>query len=88
MAYPITTLVGAKPGEKNDTASKFRPGTTFRAEDGHLYIYAKASAPIAASTVSILTEPAYTMATGAGDWTSPAFVLATGDEAWFKRTAI
>lgn len=88
MPYPITPLVGVKPGEKNDTASRFKLGTAFRGEDGHLYIYARASAAIAASTVSVLTEPAFTMATGAGDWTSPAFALASGDEAWFKRTAI
>lgn len=88
MPFPINPLVGVKPGEKNDATSKFKLGTTFRAEDGHLYIYAKASAAINAATVSILTEPAFTMATGAGDWTSPAFALAIGDEAWFKKTAI
>ncbi|MEJ5081056.1 hypothetical protein [Ochrobactrum sp. MYb379] len=88
MPFPITPLVGTKPGEKNDSASKFKVGTTFRADDGHLYVYARASAAIAASTVSVLTEPAFTMAGGAGDWTSPAFALANGDEAWFKKTAI
>lgn len=88
MPYPITPFVGMKPGEKNDQASKVKLGTTFTADDGHVYIYAKASAAIAASTVSVLTEPAMTMAGGAGDWTSPAFALANGDEAWFKKTAI
>lgn len=88
MPYPITPFVGMKPGEKNDQASKVKLGTTFTGDDGHVYIYAKASAAIAASTASVLTEPAMTMAGGAGDWTSPAIALANGDEAWFKKTAI
>ncbi len=88
MTYPITPLVGVKPNEKNDGSSKFRLGTTFHGEDGHLYIYAKATGAITASTASALTEPAFTMAAGAGDWTSPSFALASGDEAWFKKTAI
>jgi len=66
----------------------FNVGTRITADDGHDYIYSRASAVIAASTVSVLTEPDLTMAAGAGDWTSPAHDLAAGDSAWFKKTAI
>lgn len=88
MVFPVTPFAGAKPGEKNDGVSSVKLGTTFRGDDGHLYVFAQASATINASTVSVLTEPAMTMASGAGDWTSPAFALASGDKAWFRKTAI
>ncbi|MBT1155739.1 hypothetical protein J1C56_09055 [Aminobacter anthyllidis] len=73
-----------------DPAVKQTLGTVFTADDGHDYILAKASAGIASAAVCILTEPAMTMATGAGAWTAPTIVggVPSGATAWFKKTAI
>lgn len=65
-------------------------GTVFKANDGHDYIFAQASAAIASAAVCILTEPAMTMATGAGAWTAPTVTggVPINQYAWFKKTAI
>jgi hypothetical protein len=65
-------------------------GTVFKAIDGHEYILAQASAAIASGAVTILTEPAMTMATGAGAWTAPTITggVPINQYAWFKKTAI
>lgn len=65
-------------------------GTVFKAVDGHDYIFAQASAAIASGAVTILTEPAMTMATGAGAWTAPTITggVPINQYAWFKKTAI
>lgn len=65
-------------------------GTVFKAIDGHDYIFAQASAAIASNVAVVLTEPAMTMATGAGAWTSPTVTggVPSGQYAWFKKTAI
>jgi hypothetical protein len=62
-------------------------GTTIFADDGHQYVYAKATAAVAAvDTVCILTEPAMTFATGAGLWRTKAANQAIGDVAWLQKT--
>lgn len=65
-------------------------GTVLTADDGHDYILAKASAAIASGAVCILTEPAMTMATGAGAWTAPTITggVPVNATAWFKKTAL
>lgn len=65
-------------------------GTVFKAIDGHDYIFAQASAAIASNVAVVLTEPAMTMATGAGAWTSPTITggVPINQYAWFKKTAI
>lgn len=64
-------------------------GTVMQAVDGHTYIFAQASAAIASAAVCILTEPAMTMATGAGAWTAPTVTggVPINQYAWFKKTA-
>lgn len=64
-------------------------GSKLTAVDGHEYILAKASAAIASAAVCILTEPAMTMATGAGAWTAPTITggVPINQFAWFKKTA-
>ncbi len=64
-------------------------GTVFKAIDGHDYIFAQASAAIASNVAVVLTEPAMTMATGAGAWTSPTITggVPINQYAWFKKTA-
>lgn len=65
-------------------------GTVVKGVDGHDYIFAQASAAIASAAVCILTEPAMTMATGAGAWTAPTVTggVPISQYAWFKKTAI
>lgn len=72
----------------NQPYPPFKAGTLVNGDDGHSYIYASASAAIAADAVCILTEPALTMATGAGDWTAPSSAVASGSYAWFQKTAV
>lgn len=73
-----------------DPVVKQALGTVMTSDDGHDYILAKASAAIASAAVCILTEPAMTMATGAGAWTAPTITggVPSGATAWFKKTAI
>lgn len=84
-------LVGAL-GYWDTGSGKVSPqvGTVVKANDGHDYILAQASAAIASAAVCILTEPAMTMATGAGAWTAPTVTggVPINQYAWFKRTAI
>jgi hypothetical protein len=84
-------LVGPLPYYDNGR-STISPqlGTVFKAIDGHDYILAQASAAIASNVAVVLTEPAMTMATGAGAWTSPTVVggVPINQYAWFKKTAI
>ncbi len=85
-------LVGALPYyDAGFARSVISPpvGTKFAAVDGHEYILAQASAAIASAAVCILTEPAMTMATGAGAWTAPTIAggVPSGQYAWFKKTA-
>jgi hypothetical protein len=93
MAYENT--IGIDPSVKYQDAAgtytnrnPFALGTRVRWRDGHDYILARASAAVPATTVVILTEPAMTVATGAGAWTSPAFALALNEMAWMKKTVI
>lgn len=85
QVMPVTPIAGVNLLDVN---TPYGPsiGTLVNGTDGHVYIRAKASAAITASTVCILTEPAQTMAAGAGLWTSPATALVTNDLAWFKKT--
>lgn len=66
-------------------------GTKTTNADGHELIWAQATGAIPASTAVVLTEPAMTVAAGAGAWSSRAFTVtayAAGDRAWFRKNAI
>lgn len=63
-------------------------GTVVRAKNGRMYILAQASAGIADNTAVILTEPAMTVAGGAGAWTTRSGALGTGDRAWVESNAV
>lgn len=83
-------LVGTLPYyDSGRTVPSPQLGTLFQAVDGHTYIFAQASAAIASGAVTILTEPAMTMATGAGAWTAPTITggVPINQYAWFKKTA-
>ena len=63
----------------------FKPGTTVLGDDGAEYVYATASAAIAAGATVILTRPAMTVATGAGGFTAPNVAVPSGASAWVRR---
>lgn len=98
MAYSITpslgidlSYVGEKPYyDGNSSTPTPALGTVVKGSDGHDYVFAKASAAVASAAVVILTEPAMTFATGAGDWTAPTITggVPSGEYAWLKKTAI
>lgn len=66
------------------------PGTVVKGDDARDYILATAASAIASGAATVLTEPGFTMASGAGQWTAPAISggLAAGDIAWFRKTAV
>lgn len=83
-------LVGPIPyWDSGRTVPSPQLGTVMFAVDGHAYIFAQASAAIASGAVTVLTEPAMTMATGSGAWTAPTVTggVPSGQYAWFKKTA-
>lgn len=83
-------LVGTLPYYDSGRATPSpQLGSLMQAIDGHTYIFAQASAAIASAAVCILTEPAMTMATGAGAWTAPTVAggVPINQYAWFKKTA-
>ena len=63
-------------------------GTVVRAADGRRYILATASAGIANDTAVVLTEPAMTVAGGAGAYTTRSGALTSGQRAWVESNAI
>lgn len=98
MAYSITTslgeginYVGPLPYWDNGRAT-ISPalGTVAKGNDGHDYVLAQASAAVASGATVVLTEPAFTFATGAGAWTAPVIVggVPSGQYAWLRKTAI
>lgn len=96
MAYSITPSLGVDlsfvgANTYNETGAPTPAiGTVVKGNDGHDYIFAKASAAIASAAVCTLTEPAMTMATGAGAWTAPTITggVPINNYAWFKKTTI
>lgn len=67
-------------------------GDTADGDDGHKYLFVRASATIAAAaspgTAIVVTEPAMTAATGAGAFTAPPAGVASGSYFWARRTAL
>lgn len=92
MPFSITPIIGLRIGEIDKVsevkANRFALGTVITADDGHDYVYAQASGAVANAAVVILTEPAMTIATGAGSWTNTNAALVSTDRAWIKKTAI
>ncbi|MFG1340373.1 hypothetical protein [Xanthobacter autotrophicus] len=63
-------------------------GTVVRGRNGRMYIFVQASAGIANDTAVVLTEPAMTVAGGAGAYTTRSGALTTGQRAWVESNAI
>lgn len=90
--YTITPSAGA---DIRTTYDKLEPGfainlgTVMKAKDGHDYVFARnGGTQIAVNAAVILTEPAFTVAAGAGAWKAQDFVVPANHYAWFQRTAI
>lgn len=90
MPYSVSSSVGFDLNDtlNDDEGKQVSVGTTCFGNDGHQYVCVTASAAIAASAVVILTEPAMTVATGAGAFTAPAIAILSGEKVWVKKTAI
>jgi hypothetical protein len=67
----------------------FALGTRMPGRNGRDYIFARASGSVASAAAVVLTEPAMTVATGAGSWTNrTGKALVSGDHAWFEKNSI
>jgi hypothetical protein len=77
-----------------DNPSKVSPvvGTKEVGDDGHDYVWVKASAAIAAAaspgTQVTITEPAMTAAAGAGGFYAPVAGVASGTYFWARKGAL
>lgn len=63
-------------------------GTVTRAANGRMYVLAQASGNVAIDTAVVLTEPAMTVAAGAGAYTTRSGALVSGQRAWVESNAI
>lgn len=65
-------------------------GSAMVGQDGHTYVYVKASAAIASGVAIVVTEPAFTAATGAGLYTAPVITGGVPINAFFhaRRTLL
>jgi len=91
MAFNITPSLGMD-FDQVSTIPAFRVGNKVVGNDGHDYVYVLASGTIAAAaspgTVVVVTEPAFTAASGAGAFNAPIAGVASGSYAWVRKTAI
>lgn len=90
MPFSVTPSAGYDLNDtlNDDEGKQVKAGTSCLGDDGHLYVCVTSTANIAASAVVILTEPAMTVATGAGAFTAPAIATLSGERFWVKKTAI
>lgn len=63
-------------------------GTKVIGNDGHEYVFVRASAAIAADTAIVITEPAMTAAGGAGDYKTQGSAVADQAYFWARKTAL
>lgn len=63
-------------------------GTTIRAQNGRLYIFAQAAGTVANDTAVVLTESTMTFVTGAGAWSTRAGAVTSGQRCWLESNAI
>jgi hypothetical protein len=78
--YRVDGLVNRPP---------FALGTRMRGRNGRDFVFASATGAIANAAAVILTEPAMTVASGAGAWTNRSgLALVAGDHAWFEKNTI
>lgn len=85
--YAITPSLGV-PLTQTHEAAMVQPGSKVTGLDGHDHIYVRnaTGATIAAATAVAITEPAFTIAAGAGGFTTNVAVPA-GSYGWVRKTA-
>lgn len=70
----------------------YQLGTTVVGNDGHSYVFVKTVGSIASGATVVLTEPAMTVATGAGAFTAPvtvgAVAIPAGSFIHVRRTTL
>lgn len=96
MPYSVNPVAGVKLDEVYAAASGFtaanvphKIGQQVWAEDGKLYVFAKANGAIPASTAVCTVAPATFLATSAGGaYASPAVALVVNDYAWFGKASV
>lgn len=80
-------LVGPVPfWDEGRNVPSPQPGSVVTGADGAKYILAKATGVIPPNTNVILTEPAMTVAAGAGDWYSQNTAIPINNYAWFRAS--
>lgn len=87
--WAITPIAGADLGAKSSTPA-FAALTRLNANDGHVYIYVKASETLGSiDTIKIGTAGSASSDSGSAGWTLNApGGLTTGQYAWAKRTTL
>lgn len=86
--YNITPSTGV-PLTQTHKEPMVQPGSKVVGLDGHDHVYVRNStaASIAAATAVTITEPAFTIAAGAGGFTTNVAVPA-GEYGWVRKTAL
>ena len=62
----------SRPVGSTTITPSYQLGSEVTGQDGHRYKFVKTVGTIASGATVVLTEPAMTVATGAGEWTVPA----------------
>ncbi len=90
MPFSIDNKLGVNLSDIYPAGSvlPMKVGTVVRGDDGRMYVLATASGSISNATAVVLTEPAMTIAAGAGAWTTRSGALTTGQSAWVQSNAI
>ena len=85
--FAITPSTGV-PLTQTHTTPMVQVGSKVFGKDGHDYVYAlNSGAQIAANTAVVLTEPAMTIAAGAGAFTT-VVIIPAGEYGWVRKTAL
>ena len=86
--YNITPSTGV-PLTQTHKDPMVQPGSKVVGLDGHDYIYVRnpGASQIAAATAVTLTEPAFTVAAGAGGYTT-AVAIPAGEYGFIRKTAL
>lgn len=80
----VIPMVGANP-DRRTSNREFDLGTAQIDDNNSTWVYVLAPAAVAAAAVVVLTQPAFTIATGAGNYTADT-AFAAGEYGWVRKT--
>lgn len=94
MAFAITPSLGVNTNyvgglpfyDPNSAVPSPQLGSKIVGNDGHEYVFVRATANIAAATAVIITEPAMTAAGGAGTYSTQAGLPVTNGQYFWARS--